>query len=200
MEDSEFLCAKVVLRFDIRDQYILLSSGDLTICPKWTGNKRVYFSSYALSSDDRIEKEQGRPPVMRGDKLKPAIHGRGMSFSITATCLFAFLNSRKNSHHQGPLAKWVMGSWAVFLSGFVRWEALSALFVEIFISCIITCKLYSTQRKIFSVNVLQTLLHGALVVPRSPLWWRVSRSRVMTPAQALVTETLLHFLPYHSIV
>lgn len=58
MEDSEFSCAKVILSFDIRDQYILLSSRDLIFCPKGTGNNGIYFSIYTLSSDDRMEKEQ----------------------------------------------------------------------------------------------------------------------------------------------
>lgn len=42
LEESEFPCAKVILKFDIRDKYILLSSRDLTICPNGTGSSRVY--------------------------------------------------------------------------------------------------------------------------------------------------------------
>ena len=44
-----------------------------------------------------------------------------------------------------------------------RWEAVSGLFVEIFIPCIVICNLDSTQKKMFYVNMFETLLHGALI-------------------------------------
>lgn len=93
MEDSELPHAKVILRFDVRKQYIFLSSRDLNFCPKGTRSNRVYFSSYILSNDDRMEKEQGGFPLIHGDKLKPATQCRSMSFCTRAMHLFAFSNS-----------------------------------------------------------------------------------------------------------
>lgn len=141
MENSELPHAKAILRFYIRKQYIFLSSKDLVFCPKKTGSNRVYFSSYILSNDDRTEKEQGRFLLIHRDKLKPAIYGRSYVIQYNSMHLFAFSNSWKNCHHHGILAKWVMGSWAVIFWFSGRWEALSALFVEVFFSCIVICSL-----------------------------------------------------------
>lgn len=43
--------------------------------PKETGNNRIYFPVYTLSTDDSMEKPQGGPPLIHGDKLKAAIRG-----------------------------------------------------------------------------------------------------------------------------
>lgn len=74
IEDSELLCAKVISRLDIKDQYTLLSSRDLTFCPNGTGSNRVCFSNYTLGSNDRMEKEQEEPPLSHEDKLKPGVY------------------------------------------------------------------------------------------------------------------------------
>ena len=47
----------------------------MIFCPKGTGNNRIYFPIYTLSTDDSMEKEQGRPPLIHGDKMKAVIYG-----------------------------------------------------------------------------------------------------------------------------
>ena len=74
MEDFALSCTKFILRFDIRYQYSL-SPRDLIFYPKETGNNRIYFPIYTLSTDDSMEKEQGGPLLIHGDKLKAAICG-----------------------------------------------------------------------------------------------------------------------------
>ena len=152
MEDSEFLCAKVILKIDIRDQYTLLTTRDLTIYPKWVGNSRVYFSSYTLSSDDRI-KTRARETFTDVSGQAEASHiWQGYVIQYNSNVPFAFLNFWRNSHHQGPLAKWVIGSFMGCLPFWVcvRWEASLALCTDIFIALWYA---NSTQRKIFYVIV-----------------------------------------------